>query len=89
MEIPAVLRGATAKLYGVRAEFVETLGTKDSIEVKRLAPAVVACFTNQLEAARADLQGKTRRLSDRDIGSLWRSWLEAREAEARIDAPKS
>ena len=40
--IPEPLRDAAQRLYGVRAEFIETLATKNEAEARRLAPAVLA-----------------------------------------------
>ena len=37
--IPAHLRETTARLYGRRAEFIESLGTKDAREARGLADA--------------------------------------------------
>ncbi|WP_353850973.1 DUF6538 domain-containing protein [Acidiphilium sp.] len=40
--IPESLRDAAERLFGVRREFIENLGTKNEAEARRRAPAALA-----------------------------------------------
>jgi integrase len=63
--VPQSLRGTVGK-----RELVETLGTRDPAEAKRLIPAVMARFDAILTAARAEMDGKTTPLSSREVAEI-------------------
>ncbi|WP_198371395.1 DUF6538 domain-containing protein [Roseomonas rosulenta] len=85
----AVYRARKAVPQGLRAvvgkrELIETLGTRDPQEAKRLLPAVLARFDAILTAARAEIGGNLTRLPPREVaeiaGEVYREAV--REAEA-------
>lgn len=87
--IPRQLREITKRKHGVRAEFIESLGTRDPAEAKRLAPAVLALFQSYLDAAQAEHSGTAASLTDAQISALCGQWLRNREAEAAQNIPES
>ena len=68
--IPAHLRETTGRLYGRRAELIESLGTKDPRQARALAPSASARLRAQLEAAERDLEGKPADLTEHDVQAL-------------------
>jgi integrase len=80
--IPGRLKDVTQRRYGVRREFVESLGTKDWREAKERASPVIEKFTAWLRAAEAEHSGQAAHLTDREVETLCGRWL-AKETEAR------
>lgn len=70
MAIPAHLRETTGRLYGVRAELIENLGTKDAKQARALATAASTRLRGQLEAAERSLQGQPLGITERDVQAL-------------------
>ena len=69
--IPASLRETAQRLYGRRSEFIESLGTKDPKEAKRMAPAAIARLQAKLEVAKRAAAGAAPlHLTERDIQAL-------------------
>lgn len=86
--VPKPLRDITHRLYGVRCEFIRSLGTKVDRDARAMAPAVVDEFQGKLKAAEAEHTGKAVRLSDRQVSVLCGRWLATQEAAAHDDIPE-
>ena len=89
LTIPEHLRETALRLYGVRRELTQTLGTKDPREAKRLAPPVVGELQAKLRAAEAEHSGKITHLSDREVSALCGRWLARQEALTRDSIPET
>ena len=84
LTIPAHLRDLAAQHFGLRAEFTESLGTKDCAEARRLGPAVSAKFEARLAVLRGAHRDGPSRLTDEQVSSLCGQWLrEQQEAWAQ------
>lgn len=70
MTLPAALRETAARLYGVRAEIIENLKTKDPREASRLAPEALARLYAKLDAIQRAADGKAHVPSDREIALI-------------------
>ena len=81
MAVPMHLRSIVKRAHGRSAELVESLGTKDPGEAKRLATPVIEKFSTWLRAAEAEHSGEQVYLTDREIAALCGRWLADREAE--------
>jgi integrase len=81
LAIPAHLRDTTQRLYGCRAELIESLRTKDPREAKKRAPEADARLRAKLAAADAALRGETASLTDRQVASLAGVWFRREVAE--------
>jgi integrase len=88
LTVPENLREAAFRLYGVRREFTENLGTKDKREALALAPAALGTIQAKLEAIRAAHEGKGRTLSNRQVRAVVGEWYKA-EVRAYEDNPGS
>lgn len=67
-------------------EYWQTLATKELKEAKRLFPDVLADFERKLEAARAQLEGRSYSLSDLEAKALAGEWLK-RELDTTSNIP--
>ncbi|MBU8547168.1 MULTISPECIES: site-specific integrase [Roseomonadaceae] len=67
-----------------RLELVESLGTKDRTEAAKRHPEVLSRFLATLEAARAELGGKARHVTPREVAAL--AGLAYREAVQDAEA---
>ncbi|MDB5317721.1 MAG: phage integrase family protein, partial [Rhodospirillales bacterium] len=78
--VPVALRAILGK-----RELVQTLRTKDPAEARLRQPLVLARFEATLSAARAELAGRSVRLSPRDVAALagivYREAVELAEAD--------
>lgn len=83
--IPHNLRPTTERLYQRRVEFVTSLGTRDPIEAKRLAPDALADIAAKLARARAAEAGVLTVLSERSVRVMAGQWLKAMAAAYETD----
>lgn len=78
--VPTDLREVVGK-----RELIETLGTKDPAEARRLHPDALIRFDNLLAAARARLEGRTDPVTPREIaemaGEVYRRQVQQAEAD--------
>ena len=85
LAIPAHLRNTTATLYGVRAELIANLGTKDAKRAKSLADAAAGQLRGQLDTAERAFRGDTPQLTEHDVqalaGLFYRREVEAHGAD--------
>jgi hypothetical protein len=81
LAIPVHLRDTTQRLYGCRAELIESLRTKDWREAKQRAPEADARLRAKLAAAEAALRGEKASLTDRQVASLAGIWFRRELAE--------
>ena len=88
LAIPVHLREVSGRLYGKRAEFIESLGTKAPGEAKRLAPAAEKRLRGLLAVVIADHAGLPATLTDRQCVALAGEWYHA-HVEALADSPGS
>ena len=65
-------------------EYWRTLDTKDLEEAKRLFPDALAEWERLQEAARAQLEGTSYRLTDREAQGLAGEWLKAELEDAKV-----
>jgi integrase len=82
--IPAALRDTAERLYGVRAEIMVNLGTREPAEAKRRAPAALAEVQGKLAAIRRAAEAATgsgRPVTERDVQALAGSFYRTRVAE--------
>lgn len=83
--IPVKLRTTTERLYKRRVEFVNSLGTRDPIEAKRLAPDALADIAAKLARAQAAEAGAPIFLSERGVRVMAGQWLKAMAASLEND----
>lgn len=85
--IPAPLRDLAKQHFGVRAEFIRSLGTKDTAGARALAPAVCAEFSARLVMLRAALEQGPRRLTDEEVSALCGRWLAMKQTAENVGDP--
>lgn len=73
--VPSALRPIIGK-----REYWESLGTKDLKEAKRLFPDALAECERVFEAARAELESRSYKISDREAQALAGDWLKSKLA---------
>lgn len=70
----AIPRPLAKSLFGVRAEFIENLGTKDEAEARKLAPAALARAEAKLATLRKAQAEAPAVLSEEDAHTLAGLW---------------
>jgi integrase len=70
LAVPAGLRASAVALFGVRAEFIENLGTKVPADAKRLAPAADSRLRAKLAAADAHARGLLSPVTEKQVAAL-------------------
>ena len=78
LAIPRELSETTKRIFGVRAEFQESLKTKDPTEAKRRAPEAVARLRSKLEQARNQAANLPQPPLPREIAALAGEWYRRR-----------
>lgn len=68
--IPKHLRDTAKRLYGRRAELIESLGTQDAKEARRLTPAALGRLQGMLAEVRRAADGEASPLGERDLQTL-------------------
>lgn len=86
LTIPVPLRDVALRLYGVKRELVENLGTRDPSEAARLAPEAMATLRAKLENIYATHTSQARPLTNREIHALVGAWYQA-ETKSNEDDP--
>lgn len=83
--IPPPLREAAERLYGVKSEFIVSLGTKSEAEARRTAPAEMAEIERKLEVCRHNTGAPPQRLTHLQCVAMAGAWrrerLKLNEAE--------
>ncbi len=86
--IPESLRDAAERLFGVRREFIENLGTKNEAEARRRAPAALAEIERKLDVCRRNAQKAAQSLSHIQCVAIAGAWRRERlELNEKNPAP--
>ena len=83
--IPAHLRETTTRLYGVRQELRENLGTKDAEAARQRAPEALARLREKLNRAERVVSAEPVQPSLRDIAALAGTWYRQRTGAAHTN----
>jgi len=78
--IPAALRAEAERLFGVKREFITSLGVKDAASARRLAPAALAEIDRKLDLCRQSAGTPPQALSHMQCVALAGEWRRERLA---------
>jgi len=80
------MRETAHRLFGVRREFIQNLGTKDKRAAVRAAPGALAALQDKLAAVRAAHHNKPRKLTHQETWAIAGQWYRE-SAAAHVFGP--